>query len=162
MKGYLSLGSNLGNRRENLKAALFALRQSNIIIKNISDLYETRAIEILDNQPLYLNMAVQIFSPLDPFDLLEVCQRVEASLGRQRLFFHAPRTIDIDILWLDGVTIKSSLLTIPHPRLEQRAFVIFPLAQIAPDIILPSGSPIFAVKKAVGGDEIVEVCKMHL
>jgi 2-amino-4-hydroxy-6-hydroxymethyldihydropteridine diphosphokinase len=107
-------------------------------------------------------MAVQIFLPLDPFDLLEVCQRVEASLGRQRLFFHAPRTIDIDILWLDRVTIKSSLLTIPHPRLEQRAFVIFPLAQIAPDIILPSGSPIFAVKKAVGGDEIVEVCKMHL
>lgn len=85
---------------------------------------------------------------------------MEDSLGRERPYPHAPRTIDIDILLLEGVEITSDSLTIPHPRLEQRAFVIHPLAQIAPELILPSGRPIMEVKKALGNDEIIEICPM--
>lgn len=144
-----------------LRSALAGLDRHNILIARSSDVYETRAVEVYDCQKPYLNMAVQIFTAFDPHDLLEVCRKVEMSLGRERPYPHAPRTIDIDILLLEGVVITSEVLTIPHPRLEHRAFVIHPLAQIAPEMILPSGRPIAAVKKALGDDEIMEICKMH-
>lgn len=158
--GYLSLGSNLGDRIHNLEQAIAGIKGHGIMVTGVSDAYETRAVEAIDVQGPYLNVAVEIRCGLEPYHMLEVCQRVEDSLGRERPYPHAPRTIDIDILLLEGVEITSDSLTIPHPRLEQRAFVIHPLAQIAPELILPSGRPIMEVKKALGNDEIIEICPM--
>ncbi len=158
--GYLSLGSNLGDRMRNLERAIAGIQGHGIVITRISDAYETRAAEVIDAQGPYLNVAVKIQCGMEPVRILEVCRQVEKSLGRERPYPHAPRTIDIDILLLEGVEIVSDSLTIPHPRLEQRAFVIHPLAQIAPELILPSGRPIMEVKKALGNDEILEICPM--
>jgi len=158
--GYLSLGSNLGDRLRNLERAVDGLRGQGIAVVAISDAYETRAVEVSDEQGPYLNAALEIRCGLKPEGLLGACQRVERSLGRERPYHHAARTIDIDILLLEGVEIASKGLAIPHPRLEQRAFVIHPLAQIAPRLLLPSGRPIMEVKKALGDDEIIEICPM--
>lgn len=160
MKGYLSLGSNLGDRMHYLEAAVSGLKGLEICIVKVSDVYETRAFEVSEIQGPYLNMALEIECRLTPHDLLDVCHIVENALGRVRSYPHAPRTIDIDILLLDGVDLSNSTLTIPHPRLEQRAFVIHPLAQIAPQLILPSGRSIMEVKKALGYDEIMHICPM--
>jgi len=158
--GYLSLGSNLGDRMHNLKQAIAGLKDHGIEVAAVSDVYETRAVEVPDSQGPYLNVAAEIRSGLEPYHMLEVCRRVEDSLGRQRPYHHAPRTIDIDILLLEGTHMLSDELSIPHPRLERRAFVIYPLAQIAPQLILPSGRSIMEVKNALGNDEIIEICPM--
>jgi len=158
--GYLSLGSNLGDRMHNLEQAIAGIKGQGIMVTGVSDAYETRAVEVSDDQGPYLNIAVEIRCGLAPYRMLEVCRRVEDALGRQRPYRHAPRTIDIDILLLEGVETASNSLTIPHPRLEQRAFVIHPLAQVAPELILPSGRPIMEVKNALGNDEIIEICPM--
>ena len=159
-KGYLSLGSNLGDRKHNLEQAIIGLKVHDIDVTAVSDAYETRAVEVPNDQGPYLNVVVEIRCGLAPYGLLEICQQVEDSLGRERPYRHAPRTIDIDILWLEDVGMETIELTIPHPCLEQRAFVIHPLAQIAPQLILPSGRPIMEVKKALGNDEIIEICPM--
>lgn len=160
MQGFLSLGSNMGDRMQALREALDGLDRQTVAIARCSDVYETRAVEVPDSQTPYLNMVVEILTPFEPHDLLAKCHAVESSLGRKRPYPHAPRTIDIDILMLEGVTITSGSLTVPHPRMEQRAFVIHPLAQIAPGLILPSGRPIAEVKKALGDDEIMQICQM--
>ncbi len=159
-KGYLSLGSNLGDRMRNLSEAIAGLKGRGVEVIAVSDAFETRAAEVSDDQGPYLNAALEIRSDLAPVRVLEVCRQVEDALGRQRPYPHAPRTIDIDILLLEGGEVKSGELTIPHPRLEQRAFVIHPLAQIAPELILPSGRSIMEVKNALGDDEIIEICPM--
>ena len=158
--GYLSLGSNLGDRMHNLEQAIAGIKGRGIVVTEVSDAYETRAVEVNEEQGPYLNVAVEIRCGLEPYRILDVCRRVEDSLGRERPYPHAPRTIDIDILLLEGVEMHSGSLMIPHPRLEQRAFVIHPLAQISPQLILPSGRPIMEVKKALGYDEIIEICPM--
>jgi len=89
--------------------------------------------------------------------LLKVCRSVEDSLGRVRPYLHSPRTMDIDILLLDGIRINEEHLVVPHPELERRAFVIHPLAELAPDLVLPSGRTVADVKKELGNDEIVSV-----
>lgn len=160
MQGFLSLGSNMGDRMQALREALEGLDRQTVAIARCSDVYETRAVEVPDAQGSYLNMVVEIRTTCEPHDLLAKCQAVEDALGRQRPYLHAPRTIDIDILMLEDLAITSARLTVPHPRMEQRAFVIHPLAQIAPGLILPSGRPIAEVKKALGDDEIMQICQM--
>jgi 2-amino-4-hydroxy-6-hydroxymethyldihydropteridine diphosphokinase len=159
-KGYLSLGSNLGDRKHNLEQAIIGLKVHDIDVTAVSDAYETRAVEVPNDQGPYLNVVVEIRCGLEPFRILEICRLVEDSLGRERPYHHAPRTIDIDILWLEDVGMETIDLTIPHPGMEQRSFVIHPLAQIAPQLILPSGRPIMEVKNALGYDEIIEICPM--
>jgi len=156
MKGFLSLGSNLGDRSAHLIQALDALTARGIRIIRSSSVYETRPVEVPDAQQNYYNMAVFVETDLSAHDLLRLCNEVEDKLGRKRPYVHSPRSIDIDILLLEGVTISSDSLTVPHPLLETRAFVVFPLAEIAPDIVLPSGRPILTVKKALRDDEVVK------
>jgi 2-amino-4-hydroxy-6-hydroxymethyldihydropteridine diphosphokinase len=157
MNGYLSLGSNLGDRIGNLKSALDLLRGNGVRITAVSSVYETRPVETEDAQGNYLNLAAAVVFDGSPHELLEVCRRVESELGRQRPYFHAPRTIDIDILMFEGMSVSSPELTVPHPRMEQRAFVVWPLSEIAPDIVLPSGRGIIEVKSRLPNDEIVRV-----
>jgi 2-amino-4-hydroxy-6-hydroxymethyldihydropteridine diphosphokinase len=114
-------------------------------------------VEVPDHQGNYLNMVVEVEYEGEAMDLLDRCQEAENALGRGRPFEHAARTIDIDILLIPGLEVKDGRLTVPHPRLEDRAFVVHPLAEIAPGLILPSGRTADQVKKALGNDEIVSI-----
>lgn len=157
MRGYLSLGSNMGDRMGYLQKALDKLSAEGIRLIRISGVYETIPVDVPDAQRNYYNLVAYVETDLDPEELLCICAAIEKDLGRERKYVHAPRTIDIDIILLEGVTVSTPKLTVPHPRMEQRSFVIFPLSEISPDIVLASGRPIIEVKKSLHGDEIVKV-----
>ena len=138
---YFSLGSNLGNRAGNLLEGLERLRKLGIIVA-ISSLYETDPVEVpvemKERQPLYLNCAVAMETGLTPKQLLAGTQAVEDALGRERgVVRHSPRTLDIDILLFGDAVVKTAELTIPHPGLARRRFVLEPLEEIAPDVRHP-------------------------
>jgi 2-amino-4-hydroxy-6-hydroxymethyldihydropteridine diphosphokinase len=130
---YLALGTNIGDRRGNLRAALAALPPEVSILAE-SGIYETPAWGYED-QPTFLNMAVKGETNLEPLALLEHLKHLENELGRTPTFRWGPRLIDIDILFYDSLVLSSPQLVIPHPRLHERAFVLVPLADIAPDFL---------------------------
>lgn len=132
---YLALGTNLGDRRGNLAAAIQRLSEA-VEINTLSSLYETEPVGYLE-QPQFLNMTCKGTTRLSPANLLKYTQAIEIALGRQRTFRNGPRPIDIDILMYDDLQIESGDLTIPHPRMAERAFVLAPLAEIAPEFIHP-------------------------
>lgn len=132
---YLALGSNLGNRLSNLKNAVANLTPQ-MEVKRKSLVYETPPWGYAD-QPPFLNQAVMAETYLEPEALLGHLKRLEVVLGREPSFENGPRTIDLDILFYDDVIIDSPPLVIPHPRLHQRAFVLVPLNDIAPDLVHP-------------------------
>lgn len=132
---YLALGSNLGDRHENLRQAVAALSPQ-VDIKAKSHIYETDPWGYED-QPKFLNMAVRGLTYLEPEQLLKHLKRLETALGRQMTFANGPRSIDIDILFFDDLILDTPLLTLPHPRLHERGFVLLPLMDIAPDLIHP-------------------------
>lgn len=131
---YLSLGSNLGNREENLKKAIHLISQNeDIKINRISSIYETEPIGFKE-QDWFLNMVIEIETGLEPHVLLNYILNVERNMGRVREIKWGPRIIDIDILLYDDIEIKDRDLQIPHPRMLDRAFVLIPLVEINPDI----------------------------
>jgi len=132
---YLGLGSNLGNRQQMLAQALaeLALR---VTVEAVSSLYETKPLYYAD-QPLFLNAACRISTSLGPHQLLALVKGIESKLGRQPNSHKNPRPIDIDILLYDDLVMQSQTLSIPHPRMLERAFVLIPLAEIAPDLVQP-------------------------
>ncbi|HET8912819.1 MAG TPA: GTP cyclohydrolase MptA [Ktedonobacteraceae bacterium] len=132
---YLALGSNLGDRRSNLSAALQRLREV-MEIDTVSSIYETEPVGYLD-QPRFFNIACAGKTRLSAYDLLKYAKDVEIFIGRQPTFRNGPRPIDIDILFFDDIKIEDEELTVPHPRLTERAFVLAPLAEIAPDLVDP-------------------------
>lgn len=135
MKVYLGLGANLGDRQGNVLKAVELLSQWGQI-DELSSLYETEPVGYLE-QPPFLNAVCQLTTTLTAEELLAVAKNIESALGRIQSFRNAPRPIDIDILFCGDQVINSPQLTIPHPRLEERAFVLVPLAEIAPDLIHP-------------------------
>ena len=132
---YLALGTNLGDRVEHLRAALQALLPL-VEIQAASPVYETPPWGYTD-QPAFLNMVVQAATERLPADLLRELKRVEVELGRQPNFRYGPRLIDLDILFYGGQVIDQDALVIPHPRLHERAFVLVPLADLAPNLLHP-------------------------
>ena len=143
---YLSLGSNLGDREANIRKALEFLAESVRIIK-VSSLYETAPIGVTD-QNEFINAVVLVETDLDPMSLLSAVREIENVMGRVRNFHWGPRVIDVDILLYDGATINTPELTVPHPEMMKRAFVLIPLAEIAPDLELPGGlTPSEALEK---------------
>jgi len=132
---YLSLGSNLGDRRGNLAAALQQLRDK-VEIHTVSSVYETEPVGYLD-QPRFLNMACCGKTELSTQELLHEIKTIEVAIGRQPSFRNGPRPIDIDILLYDELQTEQETLTIPHPRMNERAFVLIPLAEISPNVIDP-------------------------
>jgi GTP cyclohydrolase-4 len=132
---YLGLGSNLGNRQHNLEKAVELLAKEINIIK-LSPLYETDPVGYRE-QPRFLNAVCEAATSLSPEELLSLAKKVEVTIGRIPSFRNAPRPIDIDILFYGNEIINLPELTIPHPRLEERAFVLVPLAQIAPELVHP-------------------------
>jgi GTP cyclohydrolase IV len=132
---YLALGSNLGDRRGNLAAALQRLREV-IEITTVSSIYETEPVGYLD-QPRFLNIVCRGKTSLSAHELLKYAKDIEVVLGRQPTFRNGPRPIDIDIIFYDDLQTTQEELTVPHPRMAERAFVLVPLAEIAPDVIDP-------------------------
>jgi dihydroneopterin aldolase / 2-amino-4-hydroxy-6-hydroxymethyldihydropteridine diphosphokinase len=128
-RAIVALGSNLGDRKGYLR---FAVRELGGVITQ-SEVFETDPVGGPDDQGAYLNMVVAIDTPLDPFAFLRRCQHVEASALRQRVVRWGPRTLDVDILFYDDVTMSSPELTIPHPMYAERRFVLAPLAEVAPE-----------------------------
>lgn len=147
MRGFLGLGSNLGDRAYYLEEAIKALENSAITICAVSGIYETEPWGV-QGQPLYWNQVIEIETALEPLDLLHVCQEIEHRLGRERKEHWGSRTIDIDLLIYDNRESKTAELMLPHPYLEERAFVLAPLREIAPDLVLPSGRSIDEVSGA--------------
>ena len=134
-RAYISAGSNLGDRSATLQSALNSLAEANSIGK-VSSYFETEPVGYL-NQPWFLNLAVELTTSLSPSELLAFCRGIEQSCGRVRTFADAPRTLDLDILLYGGLVIHEESLTVPHPRMAERRFVLEPLAQIAPDVMHP-------------------------
>jgi GTP cyclohydrolase-4 len=132
---YLGLGSNLGEREGNLCQAL-GLLSLKASIKEVSSIYETEPAGYKE-QPFFLNLVCRITTDLPPDELLYLAKDVEVRMGRVPSFPNAPRIIDIDILFYDDKIMETQNLTIPHPRLQDRAFVLVPLAEIAPDLVHP-------------------------
>ena len=132
----LALGSNLGNREENLRRALVLLEEKGLRILHRSSVRVTKPWGKTD-QPDFLNQVIHVETTLSPHSLLELCLGIEAALGRVRREKWGPRIIDIDILYYDDRVISEPGLTLPHPHLHERLFVLEPLTEIAPDFIHP-------------------------
>lgn len=132
---YLALGTNLGDRLANLRAAVDALAPHVNVLAE-SRIYETPPWGYAD-QPAFLNMAVKAETSLGPESLLKRLKQLEVRLGREASFRYGPRRIDLDILFYDDLVLESETLTIPHPRLHERAFVLVPLMDLAPNLIHP-------------------------
>lgn len=129
-RAIVALGSNLGDRVGFLKLAVDELGSSLI---SQSQVFETAPVGGPDDQGAYLNMVVAVETSLDPFAMLRRCQRIESLALRQRIVHWGPRTLDVDLLFFDDITITSPELTIPHPRYGERRFVLTPLAEVAPE-----------------------------
>jgi 2-amino-4-hydroxy-6-hydroxymethyldihydropteridine diphosphokinase len=133
---YLSLGSNLGDRKKNLDRAIELLKERGIFVKKRSSLYETEPWG-KSNQPLFLNMALEIETVLEPQALLNTLQNVEAEAGRKKSYKWGPRIIDLDILLYNHIILNEDALKIPHPFMHEREYVLKPLDEIAPDVLHP-------------------------
>jgi 2-amino-4-hydroxy-6-hydroxymethyldihydropteridine diphosphokinase len=130
---YLGLGSNIGDSQQMLQAAIDRLHSPDFRVKRVSSVYKTEPQE-RRNQQWFLNAAVEAETDLFPRQLLARIAKIEQQLGRRRMLANGPRTIDIDILFYGSFIVKTPELTIPHPRLAERRFVLAPMVELAPDL----------------------------
>jgi 2-amino-4-hydroxy-6-hydroxymethyldihydropteridine diphosphokinase len=162
--GYLGLGSNVGDRAAHLRAAVETLGEHRVEVEAASSLYETEPVgEILD-QPDFLNAAVRIRTELQPEALLDLCKAIEVEQGRmlggQR---HGPRPLDLDLLLLGDLELQSERLTLPHPQVTSRRFVLEPLLELDPGLALPGGMSLAAALAELGpGQGVKKVGPLQL
>jgi 2-amino-4-hydroxy-6-hydroxymethyldihydropteridine diphosphokinase len=151
--GYLGLGSNIGDRRANLEEAVAALPAHGVAVVATSSVYETEPVGLVLDQREFYNACLRIETDHDPEELLSACKDVERSLGRepggQR---HGPRPIDVDVLLLNGFEYESDRLTLPHPEVTSRRFVLVPLLELEPSLTLPDGTSLAQALTALAGD----------
>lgn len=151
---FLGLGSNVGDRQATIRGALARLQGSGQIrIIHQSSVYETAPVGKTD-QPWFVNLVAEIDTDLTPDALLDLVQRIEADLGRTRDIRWGPRTIDIDILLYGNRVIDTPRLIVPHPQMTRRRFVLEPLLEIAPDLVLPDGRAVADLVAAVDDQDI--------
>jgi 2-amino-4-hydroxy-6-hydroxymethyldihydropteridine diphosphokinase len=155
--GYLGLGSNVGDPAAHLRAAVILLPEQGVEVEAISSTYVTEPVgEILD-QPDFLNAALRIATELEPEELLEACKEVEAERGRSfDAPRHSPRPLDVDLLLLGELEYESDRLTLPHPQVTSRRFVLVPLLELDPSLSLPDGTSLAGALAALGEGERVE------
>jgi 2-amino-4-hydroxy-6-hydroxymethyldihydropteridine diphosphokinase len=134
---YLSLGSNLGDRLGHIQEALEALARRGLQVRRVSSFYKTEPVDFRA-QPWFVNCVVEVETDLMPLRLLRTLQSIERALGRRPGTAKGPRPIDIDVLLYENLVIRSSALTVPHERLEDRRFVLVPLAELAADLRHPA------------------------
>lgn len=155
--GYLGLGSNVGDREGQLRAAIRLLREHGIEVEAVSAAYETEPVgEVLD-QPDFLNAVARIRTELEPEELLDLCKAIEVERGRTgggpR---HGPRPLDIDLLLLGDIELEAERLTLPHPQVTSRRFVLVPLLELDPGLALPDGTRLSDALGALGDGARVE------
>jgi 2-amino-4-hydroxy-6-hydroxymethyldihydropteridine diphosphokinase len=155
--GYLGLGSNVGDRRAHLRAALDLLGEHGVSVEAVSSTYETEPVgEILD-QPDFLNAAARVRTALEPESLLDVCKAIEVERGRMLAGpRHGPRPLDLDLLLLGELELSSERLTLPHPQVTSRRFVLVPLLELDPELALPNGTRLREALERLGPGERVE------
>ncbi len=134
---YLSLGSNLGKREANLRAAIDELPHAGVAVTRVSSFYETEPVDLRE-QPWFLNCAAEVETHFDAIMLLRALHEIETKMRSQKLVPKGPRLIDMDILLYGSETIDTPELQVPHPRMHLRRFVLVPLAEIAADVLHPS------------------------
>jgi 2-amino-4-hydroxy-6-hydroxymethyldihydropteridine diphosphokinase len=156
---YISAGSNLGERYNYLKRATMLLHQNEKIkVVNASSIYETDPVGYLD-QDRFLNMVIKVNTSLGAYELLDAIMAIEKELGRKREIRWGPRTLDLDILLYNQDNINSEKLIVPHPRMQDRAFVMVPLLEIQPDIKLPTKEGSFSSLDSIPDKEGVRIWK---
>jgi 2-amino-4-hydroxy-6-hydroxymethyldihydropteridine diphosphokinase len=133
---YLSLGSNVGDRAKNLRAAIDELPHVGVAVKKVSSFYETEPVDLRE-QPWFLNCAVEAETHFDAMTLLRALREIETKMGSKKLVAKGPRLIDMDILLYGSETIDAPELQVPHARMHLRRFVLVPLAEIAPEVMHP-------------------------
>jgi 2-amino-4-hydroxy-6-hydroxymethyldihydropteridine diphosphokinase len=138
--GYLGLGSNVGDRRAELEAAVRELPARGVAVLASSSVYETQPVGLVLDQRDFYNACISVETDLGPEDLLDACKAVERSLGREvGGVRHGPRPIDVDVLLLGSLEYRSERLTLPHPEVTSRRFVLVPLLELDPGLTLPDG-----------------------
>jgi 2-amino-4-hydroxy-6-hydroxymethyldihydropteridine diphosphokinase len=134
---YVGIGTNLGDRSRNLAFALRALEERALVPQAVSSIWETEPVDA-DGSPWFWNMTVKLSTDRPPLELLDLLQEIETRSGRVRTERNAPRTLDLDILMIDGMVLDEPRLSLPHPQMWRRRFVLEPLAEIAPDLRNPA------------------------
>jgi 2-amino-4-hydroxy-6-hydroxymethyldihydropteridine diphosphokinase len=156
-RGYLGLGSNVGDREQHLRAAVAALPGHGVEVEAVSSLYETEPVGEITEQQDFLNAAARVSTALEPEELLDVCKAIEVEHGR--LFGaprHGPRRLDVDVLLLGDLELESERLKLPHPLLTRRRFVLVPLLELDPELALPDGTRLERALEALGSGQRVE------
>lgn len=155
--GYLGLGSNVGDRVAHLRAAIAALPEHGAAVEAISSVYETEPVGDVLDQPDFLNVAVRIRTELEPETLLEACKAIEVEQGRMLAAGrHSPRPLDVDLLLLDDLELSTERLTLPHPEVTSRRFVLAPLLELDSDLKLPDGAALSDALASLGSEQRVE------
>ncbi len=155
-RGFLGLGSNIGDRRAHLQEAVAALGAHEIAVLASSSVYDTEPVGLVLDQPEFLNACVAIETALAPDELLAACKAVEREVGRQAGGpRHGPRVIDVDVLLLGDRRYSSPRLTLPHPEVSSRRFVLVPLLELDPELTLPGGEGLAGRLAALGPGQAV-------
>ena len=153
-RGFISIGSNIGDRFQHLKDSIQALHSHDrISVMSVSSIYETAPVGYTD-QANFLNVVISVATELDAHELLEACQGIEHELGRVRDIRWGPRTVDLDILLYNNDNIETESLIVPHPRMHERAFVLIPLLEIAPAVVHPMTGSLYSEEAAVHDDGV--------
>lgn len=156
-KAYVALGSNLSNPERQVKKAFSALKKlpkTNLVKQ--SSLYKSDPVGY-DNQPDFINAVAEVCTHLSPEKLLESILKLEQDFGRERPFANAPRILDLDLLWYENVESETAFLTLPHPRMHLRGFVLLPLAEIAPNLALTAHGNVVKLASTFKNKGIVKV-----
>lgn len=155
--GYLGLGSNVGDPTAHLRAAIELLGERGVEVVAVSSTYLTEPVGELLDQPDFLNAAIRIRTELEPEALLGACKAVEAERGRSfDAPRHSPRPLDVDLLLLGDLELKTESLTLPHPQVTGRRFVLVPLLELDPELALPDGTNLAAALGALPSGERVD------
>jgi 2-amino-4-hydroxy-6-hydroxymethyldihydropteridine diphosphokinase len=166
MTGYLGLGSNVGDRRANLQAAVDALCERGVAVRASSSVYATEPVGEVPDQRDFFNACLRIETDREPEDLLDVCKDVERSLGRvtegEGYVHHGPRPIDVDLLLLGDRTHRSERLVLPHEEVSSRRFVLVPLLELAPDLEVPGRGAAADALAALGPGQDVQLAEPPL
>ena len=152
--GYLGLGSNVGDRESHLRAAIELLGERGVEVEAVSSAYETEPVgEVLD-QADFLNAAIRIRTDLEPEALLDLCKQIEVERGRTlNAPRHSPRPLDVDLLLLGDLELTTERLTLPHPEVTSRRFVLAPLLELDPGLALPDGTRLADTLAALGSGQ---------
>lgn len=157
-RGFLGLGSNVGDRRAHLEDAVARLPSFGVAVLRSSSTYDTEPVGLVLDQPDFLNACIEVETSHGPAELLEACKAVEREVGREPGGVrHGPRVVDVDVLLLGDLEWSSERLTLPHPEVRSRRFVLVPLLELDPDLRLPGGDRLAGSLAALGGGQDVRL-----